>query len=88
LRFHRNGEAGLVTEVLNEAPFLEDHRIALEVPLGTLVILNGLLPHLSAANNSKKSRHAYALHVIDGSANYPPDNWLRRDPSIPLRGFL
>jgi len=87
-RFRRNGEAGLVTEVLNEAPFLEDHRIALEVPLGTLVILNGLLPHLSAANNSKKSRHAYALHVIDGSANYPPDNWLRRDPTIPLRGFL
>ena len=38
----------------------------LEAPKGTLVVLHGLLPHLSGANTSPRSRHAYALHVIDG----------------------
>lgn len=86
-RFRRDGLAGLVTEILDDTPFPEDQRIALEVPAGTLVILNGLLPHLSAANKSNKSRHAYALHAIDGSAIYPADNWLRRAANMPLRGF-
>jgi len=25
--------------------------------------------------------------VIDGVADYPADNWLRRPPELPLRGF-
>ena len=33
------------------------------------------------------SRHAYTLHVIDGSADYLADNWLQRRPALPLRGF-
>jgi phytanoyl-CoA hydroxylase len=52
-----------------------------------MVILHGLLPHLSYANRSAKSRHAYTLHVIDGACDYPVDNWLRRAPDMPLRGF-
>ncbi len=58
----------------------------LEVPKGTLVVLHGLLPHGGAPNRSAHSRHAYTLHIIDGRCAYP-DNWLRRGPDMPLRGF-
>ena len=51
------------------------------------MLLDGLSPHWSAANRSALSRVAYSLHVIDGIAHYPADNWLRRGPHLPLRGF-
>ena len=54
---------------------------------GALVVLHGLLPHLSRANRSPRSRHAYTLHLIDGRARYPADNWLRRGADMPLRVF-
>ncbi len=54
---------------------------------GTLVIFNGRAPHLSAANRSDKSRHAYTLHVIDQRCHYPAENWLQRSADLPLRGF-
>ena len=53
---------------------------------GTLVVLHGLLPHRSAENRSDRSRHAYAVHVVEADAYYPEDNWLLR-PDLPLRGF-
>jgi phytanoyl-CoA hydroxylase len=46
-----------------------------------------LLPHFSGPNQSDRSRHAYTLHVIEGECRYPADNWLRRGPVLPLRGF-
>ena len=50
-------------------------------------MLHGLLPHRSGANRSPRSRLAYSLHVIEQAARYPDDNWLRRAPDMPLRGF-
>jgi phytanoyl-CoA hydroxylase len=44
------------------------------------------VPHLSGPNLSEHPRHAYTLHIIDGSARYLDDNWLQR-PRLPLRGF-
>ena len=81
----RNGVPGF--ETLNELPFDEGAKQPLEVPKGTLVVLHGQLPHLSAANRSGHSRHAYTLHVIDGAAHYPENNWLVRGADMPLRGF-
>ena len=54
---------------------------------GALVVLHGTLPHRSGPNHSDLSRHAYSVHTIDPTAAYPSDNWLQRDPSLPLRGF-
>ena len=88
-RFHRAGEApseALVTDTLDAAPWPDTPPVALEAPRGTLVVLHGLLPHASAPNRSSRPRHAYALHLIDGSAEYAADNWLQR-PDLPLRGF-
>ena len=87
-RFRRVGD-GTVTEmeVFDPEPYPADGLVPLEAPQGTLILLDGLLPHLSGPNRSDKPRHAYTLHVIDGTADYPADNWLQRDPSLPLRGF-
>lgn len=59
--------------------------VPLEVPAGTLVVLNGLLPHWSDINRSPISRHAYTLHCISGKADYPEWNWLQRPSDMPLR---
>ena len=79
------------TVVLDPTPFppvsRENGYVPLEVKKGALIVLHGLCPHLSAANTSGTSRHAYTLHVIDRGARYPEDNWLRRDPAMPARGF-
>ena len=84
-RFRRI-DGRLQTEALPDAPDFDDTaKIPLEVPAGTLVVLNGLLPHYSAPNHSQKSRYAYTLHTISAAAQYPKDNWLQRGVDMPLR---
>ena len=85
-RFLREGDR-LVTRPLDTTPWPEVAPVPLEVRRGSLVVLHGLLPHASTPNASSRRRHAYALHVIDGRAEYPADNWLQR-PDLPLRGFV
>ena len=80
-RFVRNESGGTQFEVFDDSPWQDDLAIPIEAPAGTLVILHGLLPHLSYANRSPKSRHAFTLHVIDRACDYPADNWLRREGS-------
>lgn len=77
---------GTVMDVLDPTPYPTQGLVPLEAPRGTLVLLDGALPHLSGANASDKSRHAYTLHVVDATADYPADNWLQR-PGLPLRDF-
>jgi phytanoyl-CoA hydroxylase len=86
--FRRN-ENGIGTrhEILDATPFDEDKKAALEAPKGTVLVFGGKFPHMSSANRSDKSRHAFTLHVIDGAAHYPADNWLQRPNNLPLRGF-
>jgi phytanoyl-CoA hydroxylase len=73
-------------EVFDSTPYPAEGLVPLEAPRGTLILLNGTLPHRSGPNTSDKPRHAYTLHAIDGTANYPSDNWLQRT-SLPMRGF-
>jgi phytanoyl-CoA hydroxylase len=84
-RFVRNAAGGTSFEIYDSGEWPLDRLVPLEVKKGTLIVLNGLLPHLSYANRSQKSRHAYTLHVIDGECRYPPENWLQR--RVPARGF-
>ncbi len=85
-RFVRAEGGGTRFEVFDDKPWPEDKLQPLEVEKGTLIVLHGLLPHLSRENRSTKSRHAYTLHVIDASSDYPGVNWLQRR-DLPLRGF-
>jgi phytanoyl-CoA hydroxylase len=85
-RFLRTGDSTR-TVTLDPTPLPAQGLVPLEAPEGTLIVLHGLLPHLSGPNRSARSRHAYALHVIDGAAGYSAGNWLQRGPDMPLRGF-
>ena len=86
-RNYRSGDNKLTTEVLDSDPWPEHLKIAAPARAGTLVIFDGRTPHMSGANLSATSRHAYTLHVIDQSCHYPADNWLQRSADLPLRGF-
>jgi phytanoyl-CoA hydroxylase len=86
-RNRRSADGTLVTETLDATPWDNRQAVPVEAKAGTLVIFGGRTPHLSAANHSLKSRHAYTLHLIDRSCHYPKDNWLQRSADMPLRGF-
>ncbi|MGE0872428.1 MAG: phytanoyl-CoA dioxygenase family protein [Kofleriaceae bacterium] len=86
-RFSRASTGGTRYEMFDDRPLPEHDMIPLEVAKGTCVVLHGLLPHKSGPNRSARSRHAYSVHVIDGTASYRADNWLQRGPELPLRGF-
>jgi phytanoyl-CoA hydroxylase len=86
-RFVRAEGGGTRFEVLDQTPWPEEKAQPLEVEKGAVIVLDPLLPHLSRENRSRRSRHAYTLHVIDASANYPADNWLQRSAAMPLCGF-
>jgi len=86
-RFMRAEGGGTRFERYDESPWPDEGLVPLEVKKGALVLLHGLLPHMSRTNRSPRSRHAYTLHFIEAGALYPEDNWLRRAPSMPLRGF-
>ncbi len=83
----RNAQGGMSFDVFDSTPWPEERLVPLEVSKGTLIVLNGLLPHTSLANRSAKSRHAYTLHVISAVSQYPESNWLQRSAGLPLRGF-
>ncbi len=86
-RFVREGDATHI-EKLDATPWPGDATaVPVEVRAGTLVLLHGRLPHYSAPNRSRVSRHAYTLHITDGSATYAAHNWLQRGDDMPVRGF-
>jgi phytanoyl-CoA hydroxylase len=83
----KRSEDGMHIEIFNSTQWPEERLVPLEVRKGTLIVLNGLLPHKSLENKSANSRHAYTLHVIGGNSCYLTDNWLQRSAAMPLRGF-
>lgn len=87
--FRRQAGGQLRQQAVNEHIDWDMERLEwLEVPAGTLIVFNGCFPHLSEANRSSMSRHAYTLHVVDGACRYPDDNWLQRPAGDPARGFM
>ena len=87
-RFVRAEGGGTRFEHYDEGAWPTEGLVPLEVKKGALVVLHGLLPHLSLANRSPRSRHAYTLHLMEAGARYPEDNWLQRAPDNPFRGFV
>lgn len=76
-RFVRRGDDSTCFDTLDDTPFDTARARPIEAPAGTLVALHGMLPHRSDKNRSSVWRHAYSLHVIDGTSAYPRSNWLR-----------
>ena len=84
-RWVRTPEGSMQFDVYDAEPWPKDELVPLEVKKGTLIVLHGLLPHCSFENRSPRSRHAYTLHLIEATAKYPADNWLKR--ATGMRGF-
>jgi len=84
---YRNSDGKMAFKILDDSPWPENATVPVEVKAGSVVIFDGRAPHLSGANLSDKSRHAYTLHVIERTSHYPRENWLQRDAALPLRGF-
>jgi phytanoyl-CoA hydroxylase len=82
--FVREGRATR-SEVLDASPWDLSGLVPLEVPIGSVVALDGLTPHLSRRNESPRSRHAYTLHLVEAASELPSTNWLQR--RTPPRGF-
>ena len=82
-RFRNNGQK-MEMITLDETP-MPHCDTALPAPKGTLVVLHGRLPHHSAPNRSAVSRYAYAMHLIDETAEYLKDNWLQRPKAFGTR---
>jgi phytanoyl-CoA hydroxylase len=75
-----NGEGELTT--LDPTPWPDNEEaLAVEVPAGSIVLFDGLMPHFSSRNHSPRSRHAFTMHVADKSAGWDAGNWLQR-PSL------
>ncbi len=83
-RFVRDGR-GTRMDVLDDRPWDDDRLVPLECRRGDLIVLDGHAPHMSHANRSPTSRHAYTLHVVSGRSEYPSSNWLQR--ATPATGF-
>ena len=86
-RHRRLKDDHLTTDIIDDSPWPDERKVAAEARAGTLVVFDGRAPHYSGPNRSSQSRHAYTLHAIDMTCDYPADNWLQRDDSLPLRGF-
>ena len=86
-RWVRSAEGPMQFEIYDSTPWPENELVPLEVTKGSLILLNGLLPHRSFENRSPGSRHAYTLHLIHADAVYPANNWLQRSGDLPFRGF-
>lgn len=86
-RFIRNKDDSVYTETYDETPWELEKMVPLQVPRGSVIVLHGLLPHMSKENTSPHSRHAYSLHLISGEHEYAEGNWLQRSAENPLRGF-
>jgi len=85
-RFQRTGNTVAFDVPAMEHPPKDEEFIAVPVPAGTMVLLDGGLLHRSFPNTSPKSRQAFTVHVVDSEAEYSSDNWLQR-PDMPFVGF-
>jgi len=69
---------GVLTD-LDKTPWPgTDEAVAVEVPLGSVVIFHDHMPHYSSQNRSDFSRHAFTLHVAEKNARWSGGNWLQR----------
>lgn len=83
----RGQDGKLATRRIDDTPFPDTPPVLAPARRGDLVIFHGRTPHMSAMNRSDRPRHAYTLHIVDGTARWPAENWLQRPQALPFRGF-
>tara|TARA_R110000868_G_scaffold236052_1_gene489991 strand:+ start:1050 stop:1865 length:816 start_codon:yes stop_codon:yes gene_type:complete len=78
-RMIRKNNNEIVTDTYDPSPWDLTKMIPLEVKRGSMIVIHGLLPHMSKENISTRSRHAYTLHVMSSKDEFAKDNWLQQD---------
>ena len=82
VRFVRSGNT---VSFQGEMPEIDKRNCTpIVVRKGTLVLLHGSVIHYSEENLSGKSRHAFSVHIVEGTNCYLETNWLQRSPSFPF----
>lgn len=87
-RMIRDKNDRVSTEIYDNSAWTLEKMVPLETPAGSVIVLHGLLPHMSKENLSPRSRHAYSLHLISSRSEYPANNWLQRPKNMPFKGFV
>ena len=72
--YHRRGDT-LELEDCDHTPY-PTKRTTIPAPKGTCIAFTGGVVHGSLENKSKRSRHAYTLHVVDADSQYHENNWI------------
>lgn len=83
----RKAGGGSETVTLDARPFPDIEPAPAPARRGDLVVFHGRAPHMSGPNRSARPRHAYTLHIVEGAARWPAENWLQRPAALPFRGF-
>lgn len=86
-RMRRDKNNKISVDIYDKNPWPLDQMVPLPVSRGSVILLHGLLPHMSKENKSSRSRHAYTLHVVSGDSTYADDNWLQPSKELPFKGF-
>ncbi|MDC0255299.1 phytanoyl-CoA dioxygenase family protein [Bacteriovoracales bacterium] len=63
------------TTKVHNVDWPEKDFIPIELDVGDVLLFDGLLPHKSYVNTSKKSRMAYVFHFKESKSEYSRDNW-------------
>eukprot|EP01013_Petalomonas_cantuscygni_P044820 TRINITY_DN9463_c0_g1_i1.p3 TRINITY_DN9463_c0_g1~~TRINITY_DN9463_c0_g1_i1.p3 ORF type:complete len:112 (-),score=22.00 TRINITY_DN9463_c0_g1_i1:405-740(-) len=73
---------GIVPENVEAAGF-----VPLRVRRGDVVVLHGLVDHVSLPNTSPHPRHSFQLHIVEGpggGVTWRPSNWLQYPKGVPF----
>lgn len=81
-RYLRTGTNSFEFKELDETIWPVEEGVPLEVKAGTLIVLHGMLPHMSKPNRTSESRQAFTLHYIDEASYYSKNNWLKLVDSV------
>jgi phytanoyl-CoA hydroxylase len=76
-RFVNHGGSLIFKELGQSEDFKSIELLPVDIPKGSLVIIDGAVVHSSDGNSSPFPRNAYTFHVIEGSSQYLKDNWLQ-----------
>lgn len=84
LRFEKNAaKNGTLFSGKENVIYEENKFVPLPMRTGDLVLLHGGVVHMSKENKSRKSRHAYSIHLVDEAIS--PQCWLERPLSMPFQ---
>ncbi|DAZ96871.1 TPA: hypothetical protein N0F65_008832 [Lagenidium giganteum] len=83
--YDKNGELLEIVPKTVE-PLDTSKSVPIETKKGDLVLLHNAFVHFSNANKSNKSRHAFAVHIVESkNVKYPADNWLQNTDNKPFK---